>query len=411
MRKALLLLTTLLTLVLLASVSLAAEEFDLGGVELGSSSGMDLHGYYEFEYWDTEGEYETFDAHKIVIWMGTDIVPGKVSVSAEFEYEHFPVLEPELEVETATVGAGDDAVDVVTEVKHEGSGEFKVDSAAISITPVKETRIFAGIFYVPFGIEYESYPGDKNKLITRPKVMKKGNIIKGTWTDVGIGIAQDIAGIADLDLYVINGDAASGGLAKDSNRNRSVGARLSVTPLDGLRAGGSYVTGKYDEAMENVSNRWGAHLRIDGKDLYNCPLSSVIIAEVVGGKDENAIAGSATEIGDGATAPAPEDRDVSGYYAQLSFSPLVENLELAFRYGVYDDGYLYNTDTSDDNYGKKRLDNEKSEYSVGVGYELYKNTKLKAEYRHSEYKDEYEDGTVVEDADDDDIIVGLVVNW
>jgi len=380
MKKAL---SSLAVLVLTVMLSSLCWSFDLEGIAISEDT-MNIHGYYEFEYWDAQHSNNTFDAHKLVIWMGKDLIKDKVSISSEFEYERFPRFDGE--------------------EKAGGSGEFKLDSAMARIIPQKtdtmETVITAGIFYVPFGIEWESYPGHKNKLITRPKLMKGGGIIPGTWSDVGLGVSHTHkmdTKAALLDLYVINGDAKHGGISRDSseggNENKSVGGRLSLKPLKGLNFGGSYVAGKYDEESELDTTRWGVHLRTDGKDLYNCPVESVIIAEVVGGSDE------------AASAVAGKDREVSGYYAQLAlrpFKPLnFEKLELVGRYTSYDND-------------EEVSDNVKTETSIGLSYILYENIEktdpdkrekalLKVEYQIND-----EEGTEV---DNNAVIAALVLNW
>jgi hypothetical protein len=375
MRKVLISLVVMLSVVFIASMCFAEEAgFDVGGVSL-SEGGMDMHGYYEFEFIDAENANTTFDAHKIVLWFGKAI-NDKVYLSTELEYEHFPRLDDNAGSEEG------------------GDGEFKVDSAQVSITPVENSRLYAGVYYVPFGIEYESYPGHKNKLISRPKAMKGNDIIPGTWSDVGIGLEQKIAGVGKLDIYTMNGDAHHGGVSRDSKsseggNSKSVGARISVTEaVKGLNIGASYVTGRYDyepgtdEAMD--SSRWGAHLNADIDQLAGGGLLGLnLIFEIVGGSDDldSAVAG--------------QDRDVEGLYAQLSCSP-VEKAELIVRFDAYDD------DSEID-------DNENTAVSVGIGYDIYDHTKLKVEYQMNDEGDANKVGG--EDVDNDVLALQLVVDW
>jgi len=379
MKKVLISLVVMLALMLTASLCLA--EFDLGQTSV-SSSGMDIHGYYEFEYWDKQGDNETFDAHKIVIWMGKAVVPDKVYISAEFEYEHFPRLDGSTNV-TGTDTNADGNIDTITTSSSNtgGDGEFKVDSAILSITPVKDTRVFMGIFYVPFGIEWESYPGHKNKLITRPRAMKGNNIIKGTWSDVGIGVEQKIAGVGKVDLYGINGDAKNGGVAEDTNRSKSTGARVSLDSLvKGLNVGASYVTGRYNDTGAGAaldSTRTGIHVKANISEILGGGLMDLtLIAENVTGKDEGAVA----------------DTKVEGSYYQLSLKP-IDKLEVAARYDMIDD----NTDA---------VDNGETSTSVGLSYEIYDHTKLKIE--HQANREEADLGAAGEN---DVWVAGVAVDW
>lgn len=314
--------------------------FDIGATSLSSAAEkVQWHGYYEFEYWNTEDKNDSFDAHKITVWMGIPI-NDKVFISSEVEYEHFPRLRDSSQ-------------------RNGGSGEIKLDSAQLRITPIEGSVAYMGAFYVPFGIEYFSYPGQKNKLVTRPKVMKSGGVIPGTWSDVGIGFNQIFSGIGQVDFFVLNGDAKNGGISRDSssggNGNKSIGGRIQLDGLfEGFNVGASYVSGKWDINNDNVSNRLGAHLRIDSDKIFGVDMAPVIIAEYVTGEDEN----HPDAIG--------KDRDVSGFYVQAS-SWVHPNVELVARYGEYD--------------ADKVTDNNKKETSIGFILYLLDNFQVKGEYQ------------------------------
>lgn len=371
MKKLLVVLVILLQVIFVSSLCFA---FDVEGVTLGNDDGMLIKGYYEFELIDAENANTTFDAHKVVLHFSKQVVPNKVYVAAELEFEHFPRLDDSANSETG------------------GDGELKLDSAIISIEATDTTRAYCGVFYVPFGIEFESYPGHKNKLITRPKAMKSNNIINGTWNDVGVAVEQKIAGVGKFDLYTVNGDANHGGVSRDSKtdeggNSKSVGARISVTEaVKGLNIGASYVTGRYDydaagDDME--SKRWGIHVNVNLDELIGSAMGATLITEVVGGTDEldSSIAG--------------EDRDVSGLYVQLSLKP-AGPCEIVVRHDIYDN------DSEVD-------DNENTATSIGFSHELYDHTKLKLEYQMNEEGKANE--VAGEQVDNDQVIVGVVVDW
>ena len=352
----------------------AAEE---GGFDIGATSASSVadkiqwHGYYEFHYYDAEGSKSSYDAHKIVVWMGVPI-NDKVFLSSELEYEHFPRL-----AET-----GQDAATKDIDQKTGGAGEIKVDSAQLSITPFEGFRGYLGIWYVPFGIEYLSYPGYKNKLVSRPKVMKSGGIIPGTWSDVGIGFSNAFEGIGHLDVYHINGDAKNGGISRDNksggNYSKSLGARLMLDGFaDGFNIGASYVSGKWDADDKFNSVRTGLHLRIDSDKLFGNVAYPVLLGEFVTGKDEEA------------SSVSGKDKKVTGYYAQIS-SRVTPLAELVARYGAYD---------SDE----EKSDNQKTETSLGVVLHLWDNFQIKGEYQMNG-----EEGT---ETDNDKIDFEIVAWW
>lgn len=342
--------------------------FDVSAIEATSAAKkIQWHGYYEFHYINQQEKNATFDAHKIVVWMGVPI-NDVIFLSSELEYEHFPRLE-EAEWDSS---AGD------IEKKTGGRGEMKVDSAQLSIMPVKGFRGYLGIYYVPFGIEYFSYPGYENKLVSRPKVMKSGGIIPGTWSDVGIGFNNHFEGIGHLDVFYVNGDAKHGGVSRDSssggNESKSLGFRVMLDDLvEGLNIGGSFISGKWDEDDKYESTRTGVHLRVDSDKIFGNDVYPVLLGEFVTGKD-----GSATV-----------DTEKKGYYAQISsrVNPLVE---LVARYGVYDND-------------EKKTDNEKTETSFGVALHLLDNFQVKAEYQINN-----EEGTEV---DNNKVDIEFVAWW
>lgn len=324
--------------------ALAEEEkatFDVGSTFAAATSEEKIqwHGYYEFNYIDQQGKNKTYDAGKITVWMGVPI-NDKVFLSSEIEYEHFPRM-------GSTPSAG-------------GNGQIKIDSSQLSIMPFEGFRGYVGIWYVPFGIEYLSYPGYKNKLVTRPKVMKSGGVIPGTWSAAGIGFNNRFDGIGHLDVYSINGDAKNAGVSRDSatggNDGKSLGARIMLDDfVEGFNIGASYVSGKYDVDDRYNSVRTGVHLRVDSDILFGNSVYPVLLGEWVTGKDEND------------SAVVGRDRKVSGYYAQIS-SRIHPLTELVARYGVYD---------SD----KEKADNEMTETSFGVVLHLWDNFQIKGEYQ------------------------------
>ena len=341
---------------------------DKGGFDIGATAASAIankvqwHGYYDFEYFNAETKNDTFDIHKITVWMGVPI-NDKVFISSEVEYEHFTRL---------SGGTGDETG---------GSGELKLDNAMLRVTPVEGSVAFLGAFYVPFGIEYFSYPGFKNKLVSRPKVMKSGGIVPGTWSDVGIGFNQTFNGIGQADVFVINGDANNGGISRDTssggNQNKSVGGRVQLDSLfEGVNVGASYVLGKWDN--DNDSYRLGAHLRVDTDKIFGIPMAPKFIGEYVTGEDEND------------SSVAGKDKDVSGFYVQAS-SSVHQNVDIVVRYGEYD---------NDD----EKTDNNKKETSVGLVLHLLDNFQIKGEYQWNE-----EQGA--NKTDNDQLAIQVNANW
>ncbi len=339
---------SLIIIIFVAVMSLYAKQafaqkspYDIGAVAaLKQGDKVQWHGYYEFEALNQDKQNATFDAHKITVWMGVKL--SKIAfLSSEVEYERFPRLE-----------AGEEPKG--------GSGEIKIDSAQLRLTPLDGTTGYFGIFYAPFGIEYLSYPGQKNKLVTRPKVMKSGGIIPGTWSVVGMGVNQVLKGVGQLDVYTVNGDAKNGGISRDTknggNNSKSIAARIMFDKfIEGFNVGASYISGKWDANNQFDSIRYGAHIRVDSDVMTGIQFAPVLIAEYVTGIDEM------NSSVDG------RDKNVTGYYVQLS-SRLLSALEIVGRYGEYDND-------------EKVADNGKTETSLGVVWHMTDGVQLKGEYQ------------------------------
>ena len=144
MKKVLIILVVLVNIILLSSLCFA-EEFDLGEVSL-NSGGMEMHGYYEFEYRDAQRSNDTFDAHKITVWIGKKI-SDEVYVSSEFEYEHFPRLEDAGEQRVGGSGELDSSVDGKD---REVSGYY----AQLGLKPVENVEL---------AVRYDVYDNDTEK--------------------------------------------------------------------------------------------------------------------------------------------------------------------------------------------------------------------------------------------------------
>jgi hypothetical protein len=359
--KTIMILTT--SFITINSTSVAA--FDVSESSVSQDKKIQMHGNFEFEYWDADGSAGTFDAHKLLLWTGIQL-SDKAFVSAEVEYEHAPVLK----------GSGGK------------QGEVKLDSAQLRLMPTTTTSAYFGIFYAPFGIEYMSYPAHKNKLITRPKVMKSGSIVPGTWSDVGMGVNQVINGVGQLDVFVLNGDAKNGGISREKdaggNDSKTIGARFMLDQMvDGLNAGISFVNGNYDEGNDNAATLTGIHLRLDSEKMTNMSAAPVFIMEYVTG---NQAKNSAVSDDTGTAL----DKKMNGYYLQLS-SKVLTNMEVAVRYGSYDN------DT-------EITDNAKSETSVGITWHLPRESvQIKAEYQMN--------AESANETDNNVFVTQIVANW
>lgn len=331
------------------------EYFDITTAGAGSSTSstsvsslaqrLDIHGYLDLEYFDnrqrgTSGN-STFDNHHLTLWSGWKI-SDMVYAKAEIEYEH---------------------ANGISEGRSAGDrGDIKVETAQIDITPLNNTRFSLGAFIVPFGIEGEAHASPINRLVTRPTVARQ--IIRGTWTDVGVWANQTVPGIGELALYMINGDGRNGGVNRDTqgggNDGKTLGGRLRFNQLvNGLDMGVSLANGKHDPNNDSRSTRFGLHLATDLRQWLSLSRELSLRGEWLFGRDEKG--STVGPVGD------KRDARLQGWYLQL-VKGLSQDIEAIVRYGQYDEDQGIS-------------DNLKQELSVGLGYKLFSNMKLKLEYQ------------------------------
>lgn len=321
------------------------DEFTFGDlfVTRSSTEKVRFHGYAAFQYFDAEGASpggnRTFDQHVFEPFFGYQVA-DHVFAKIILEFEHVP-----------------------EEVDDDQFAEFFIEQAEIDITPWPGTTFAFGAILVPFGLENYLHSPSDNRLVSRPPMVKSGPngnpILNNTWTDVGIQFTHEIPMVGMIDLYTINGSAVQdkGSRGRDTkgasaNSGKSYGTEVQVTKLlPGVNVGASYVTGPHDPGSDLDSSRWGVHALADLGIIY-------LQAEYILGTDE----------GLGASGG---DRDVSGYYALVSFVPPVASLENRLDLNV-----RYTDWTAD-----KDAEKDFTETAVGIRYRPYQNTWAKVEYQ------------------------------
>ena len=164
------------------------------------------------------------------------------------------------------VGSIVDDLFAAFEVEYEHAGEeVKMEYGYFGYTGLKDVRILAGKFIVPFGrFNKDLHPTTINKIPGRPHGFS--DILPQTYNDVGLWLSGAKSFNADgrfvWDAYAVNGLTGDdgGGIRgmRDNDRekaafgrddNKAVGARIGVEfPYAGFDIGTSIYTGKYAES-------------------------------------------------------------------------------------------------------------------------------------------------------------------
>lgn len=295
----------------------------------GGQSAVDLGGYFDLEFRDDQAnDRTTFDQHRLILQVGSTIVPNAISFRSEIEFE----------------GGGADASFL-------SGNEILVEFGELHFNFDRAFNLKFGALLVPFGRFNYLHDSPIRDLTDRPLVNRR--IIPTTWTDAGVGAygAFDVGDFLTVDYNVIlsNGldDDFSSTLGSgfrgnrnsfraDNNDNKMLIGRLGLTPdlefLDYVNFGFSYGFGKYDDRDRRSIDilaldwtiKWGP-LEFIGEYAY---------FDLERGMDEVALG-----------APGGAD----GYYLQLNYHFFPESwvgasrlfteestFTLIFRYGTID---------------------------------------------------------------------------
>ena len=205
------------------------------------AQGLTVTGYADLEanvekLGSTNKEFYFDNYHVNLIMLGR--ITGNLFAAVEVEYEH----------------AGD---------------EIALEYGYLGYTGLKDVRIFAGKFIVPFGrFNKDLHPTPIKKIPFRPHGF--ADILPQTYNDVGVWVSAAKAINDDnrivLDGFIVNGllgdDGAGIRSLRDNDReradfgrddNKAVGGRVGLEmPFVGLDLGGSVYTGKYAESSEGL---------------------------------------------------------------------------------------------------------------------------------------------------------------
>jgi hypothetical protein len=213
-----------------------------GPANLASGQGLTLTGYADFEaiYGNVGGDADNttffFDNHHFNL-IAVGYIVDDVFAAGEIEYEH----------------AGE---------------EIALEYGYIAYTGLRDIRIMAGKFIVPFGrFNKDLHPTPLNKIPARPHGFSQ--VMPQTYNDVGLWVSgatplnEDMRAVADV--FVVNGlmgeDGGSIRSMRDNDRegqvdgidnNKAIGGRLGVEmPFVGLDLGVSVYTGNYSDTSTN----------------------------------------------------------------------------------------------------------------------------------------------------------------
>jgi phosphate-selective porin len=262
---------------------------------------------------------------------------------------------------------------VMAELSPVTTGNPYLLDAFITYAPFnKYAKFTIGQFKSPVGLELNT-PCHALHTIRRSTVV---NNLATPFRDMGFmvfGSTDSLFAKNDLFTYylaVLNG---SGKNHWDDNKYKDVAARLIISPLDWLKVGGSFRTGKQDikktDQVQKVRTRYGADVSIEFNNF-------LIQGEFLAGKDEGKIASGGGCGGKSTMAPDSLTYNKNGFFVQAMYmTPW--NIQPVIKYESY------NPDNTTYKYLYVEQDYIQSTLTFGINYFLNDWTRFQLNYLYN----------------------------
>jgi phosphate-selective porin len=225
-------------------------------------------------------------------------------------------------------------------------------------------NISVGQFKQPFGLEL-STPCQKLHTIKRSKFVGE---LASPFRDIGIMVYGGTTlfnkehNVLDWKLAFTNGSGAN---VLDNNRNKTLTARLVISPFDFLHIGGSYKTGKIlPQGGDDKLTRFGADISVE-------KFNFLFQGEYIGGVDDGFKLSGGGCGEDPSIEPADGELKKNGFATMLLYKT-PWNLQPVIKYENFD------PDSDADN-------NMQNSYTFGLNYFFNEWTRLQINYIINDY--------------------------
>jgi len=306
-------------------------------------------------------------------WWDRIQISGLVEVEAY--YQDADQADDSSDVDLATVELAVDAriidhVDGRVLFKWEDDDLF-VDEGFITLTGTHAfpAYLIAGRQYLPFG-RFDTH------FITDPNTLVLGETNEGSVV-AGYRIGGELV---DISVGAFNGKIEEAG---EDNHVDGFVAGVTAQPFEGLTLGASYISNlaSSDALSEMITDRtgdgeidpvedfvggWSAFVTFEFQDRFR------LIGEYVAALED-------FEAGEVYIDTDPDDRKPAAWNAEFGVM-IVEDLELALRYGGSDDGADFLPE---------------KQYGAVINWGVFSYTNLALEYLHDEYEDDVEETDTV----------------
>lgn len=296
---------------------------------------------------------------------------------AGYKFNEWILFNSELEFEHASTG--------------KGRGEVSVEQAYLDFKLADPLGIRAGLLLVPMGLTNEIHEPSVFHGVKRPSV--ETNILPTTWRENGVGIFGEhgpvsyrsyiLAGLQAVTNTGVTGFSGASGLrngrssgAKSLAEDLAWVGRVDVSPVEGVKAGGSLYVGEADQGLAVHAvpvTLWELH----GQAEYRGAELKALYAE---GRIGNADTVNALQGFTNAAQTSVGRRLFGGYveaaYNAFSLCPKTRQYLAPFaRYERYD------TQAETPASFAKNAANSRVEYTLGLSYKPIPQVSVKADHQ------------------------------
>lgn len=231
----------------------------------------------------------------------------------------------------------------------EGLSDVAMEQGFVWIDLPSDFKFTFGKFNAPIGFELV----DPNQMYQYSHAMV---FTYGLPTNLTGAMLSGAFGMVDFSVYAVNGWDK----IQDDNKDKTVGGRLGVTPVEGVNVGFSYITGKEGPVSDGISP--------SNLSVFDVDATLTMIEGLTVGAEYN----SGTHEGQ-SLVTAGDDATWSGYLIMANYA-VTDKVGLTLRYDAFDDKEGARLGA-----GKQKLDSFtlSPSYAIGDGFGAL------AEYRYT----------------------------
>jgi len=271
--------------------------------------GVSIGGYGEFLFAGKSGATDSFDAQRVITYIG-------------YKFDDHWVFNSEIEVEHATTSSSSGTTS--------SSGSTSAEFAYLDYMHSDAVNVRGGLVLVPVGITNELHEPTNFLPASRPQT--ENRIIPTTWRENGVGVFGDVDGVS-YKAFVVNGlngneftsQGLRGGRQKGSraaSEDFGIVVRGDYVGTPGLMIGASLYTGDSGQGTTRSGADLGTTIYEAHVDYKTGPWSFRALGAMADISDANVFNATPPLDSDGNPTSPNLSSEMEGYYAEVGFDLL-----------------------------------------------------------------------------------------